>query len=159
MSPSVIRLGATLQQQIPNSPTSKHKSKATPIVQIVEVAVNIPWRNARQTRQIKDSLFSSLDKIGRQSPEINISDLPLELSYPSIDKFLDVFEDEAPTERLSTCKNVDKYENMMRYFYARLMLFVWGPHYDKCKTVFCSTTLAFYHSMNKNEMIALTALL
>ena len=47
LSPSVVCLGATPQQKIPNSsPTSKHKSKTTLIVHIVQAAVNTPWQNA-----------------------------------------------------------------------------------------------------------------
>ena len=159
LSLSVVCLSATPQREISNSSsTSKHKRKATPIMHIVEVAVNIPRRNARQERQIEDSPSSSEDEVGRQGPEVNTSDSPLELSYPSIDEFWDVFGDEASTERLSTCKNMDEYENMVRYFHARLALFVRGLHYDECETVFRSTTPAFYHSMDKNEKIALTAL-
>lgn len=155
-SPSVVRLGASPQQDMPDSPASKHKSKATPI--IVEAAVNTPRRNVRQANQIEDSSSSSEDEVRHQGPEVNTSDSPLELSYPSIDEFWDVFGDEASTERLSMCKNVDEYENMVRSFHARLALFVRGLHYDECETVFRSTTPAFYHSMDKNEKIALTAL-
>ena len=159
LSPSVVCLGATPQQEIPNSSlTSKYKSKATSIVHIVEAVVNTPWRNARQARQIEDSPSSFEDKIGRQGPKVNTSDLPLELSYPLINEFWDVFGDEASMKSLSTCKNMDEYENMVRYFHARLALFVRGLHYDECETVFRSTTPAFYHSMDKNEKIALTAL-
>ena len=157
-SPSVVCLGATLQREIPNSPTKKHKNKATPIVHIVEAAVNTSRRNIRQARQIEDSPSISKDEVGRQSPEVNASDSPLELSYPSIDEFWDVFGDEASMKRLSTCKNMDEYENLVRYFHARLALFVQGLHYNKCKTVFRSTSPAFYHSMDKKEKIALTAL-
>ena len=53
---------------------------------------------------------------------------------------------------------MDEYENIVRYFYARLTLFVRGVHYDKYKTVFCSIIPVFYHSIDKNEKIALTAL-
>ena len=55
-------------------------------------------------------------------------------------------------------KNVDKYENMLRYFFARLALFIWSPNYDKSKTVFCLTTPSFYYFIDMNEKIALTAL-
>ena len=129
-----------------------------PILHNIEVAVNTPWRNARQAKQIEDSQSSHENKVECQDPEINISNLPLELSYSSINKFWDVFEDEALMERLSTYKNVDKYKNMVRYFHARLALFIQSLHYDKCETVFCLTTLAFYHSMDKNENIVLIAL-
>ena len=125
---------------------------------IVKVAVNTSRRNARQTKQIEDSLSSCEDKARRQGPEVNTSDSPLELSYLSIDEFWDVFGDEALTERLNTCKNVDEYENMLRYFHARLVLFDQDFHYDKCENVFCSTMPAFYHSMDMNEKIALIIL-
>ena len=43
LSPLVFYLHATPQQEIPNnSSTSKYKSKTTPIVHIVETAVNTP---------------------------------------------------------------------------------------------------------------------
>ena len=125
---------------------------------IVEVVVNTPRQNARQVIQIEDSPSSSEDKAGRQGLEVNTSDLSLELSYLLIDEFWDVFGDEASTEMLSTCKNVDEYENMVRYYYAWLILFDQGFHYDECKNVFYSTMPTFYHSMDKNEKIALTVL-
>lgn len=136
---------------------SKHKIKVTPIVHITK-AINTLKHNIRQAWQIQDSPSSSEDKIRCQDPKDITSDLIVKLSYPLIDKFWDVFRDEASTERLSTCKNVDKYENIVRSFHARLILFVPGLHYDKYKTVFCSTTPAFYHFMDKNEKIALLLL-
>lgn len=42
LSPSIICLGATPQQEIPNSSTKKPKNKAMPIVHIIEIIVNIP---------------------------------------------------------------------------------------------------------------------
>ena len=45
--PSVVCLGAFSQQDIPNSSASKHKSNATPIVHIVEAAVNTLRQNVR----------------------------------------------------------------------------------------------------------------
>lgn len=53
---------------------------------------------------------------------------------------------------------MDEYENIVRYFYARLVLFVWGLYYNKCKTVFRSKMPVFYYFMDKNEKIILTAL-
>lgn len=50
LSPSVICLGVTPQQEIPNSPMNKSKKKATPIMNIIEAIVNTPWRNIRQAR-------------------------------------------------------------------------------------------------------------
>lgn len=93
---------------------SKYKSKATPILHNVEAVINSLSQNARQAKQIEDSQSSSEDKVECQGPEVNISDLPLELNYSSINKFWDIFEDEASTERLSTYKNVDEYKNMVR---------------------------------------------
>lgn len=94
------------------------------IVHIIKEIVNTLWRNAKQVRKIENSLSSFENKVRRQNLKINLSNLPLELSYHSIKKFWNVFEDEASTERLNICKNVDEYENMVRYFYARLTLFV-----------------------------------
>ena len=54
---------------------------------IIEAAVNISRQNARQARQIENSPSSSEDEVRRQGPEVNTSDLSLELSYPSIDEF------------------------------------------------------------------------
>lgn len=125
---------------------------------IIEVAINTPRRNVRQARQIKNSLSISKDKIGYQSPKLNTSDLLLELSYLLIDKFWDVFRDEISTERLSTYKNMDEYENIVRYFHAWLALFVQSFYYDKFEIVFCSTMSTFYHFMNRNEKIALIVL-
>ncbi|MCJ1348647.1 hypothetical protein MMC31_006879 [Peltigera leucophlebia] len=82
LSPSVVHLGAFPQQHIPNSPASKHKSKATPI--IVEVAVNNPWQNVRQVNQIEDSPSSSEDEVRHQGPEVNTSDLLLELATEQV---------------------------------------------------------------------------
>ena len=82
----------------------------------------------------------------------------MELSYPLIDEFWDIFGDDALTERLSIYKNMDKYENIVRSFYTRLALFIRGLHYNKCETVFYSTLLAFYYFMDKNEKIALSVL-
>ena len=48
----------------------------------------------------------------------------MELSYPLIDEFWDIFGDDALTERLSIYKNVDKYENIVRSFYTWLTLFI-----------------------------------
>ena len=53
---------------------------------------------------------------------------------------------------------MDEYENMIRYYHTWLALFVQGFYYGKCETVFCLIMLAFYHSIDKNEKIALTAL-
>ena len=97
-----------------------------PIVYIIEATVNTSKRNTRQAKQIEDSPSSFENKIRRQGLKVNISDLPLKLSYPLIDEFWDVFEDETSTERLSTCKKIDKYENMVRYFHIWLVLFVWS---------------------------------
>ena len=116
LSLSVVCLGATLQQEIPNSPTKKPKNKAMPIVYIIEAAVNTPRQNVRQAKQIENSLFIFEDKVRHQNLEVNTSNSPLELSYPSINEFWDVFANETSTKRLSTCKNMDEYENMMRYF-------------------------------------------
>ena len=58
-----------------------------PIMHIIEVVVNTSWWNFRQARQIENSLSSSEDKIGCQSPEINTLDTSLELSYLWIDEF------------------------------------------------------------------------
>ncbi len=85
---------------------------------IVEVAVNTPRQNIREARQIEDSPSIFENKVGYQSLEVNISDSPLELCYPSINEFWDVFEDKALIERLSTYKNMDEYENMVRYFHT-----------------------------------------
>ena len=94
--PSIVYLGATPQQEIPNSSLmSKDKSKATPIVHIVKAAVNTPRRNVRKAKQIEDSPSNSEDEIRRQGPEINISNLLLELSYLTIEEFWNIFEDEA----------------------------------------------------------------
>lgn len=102
---------------------SKHKTKVTPIVHITKL-INTPKCNVRQTRQIENSPSSFEDEVRCLDPENIISNLPVELSYPSIDEFWDLFGDEASTERLNTCKNVDKYEIMVRSFHARLTLFV-----------------------------------
>lgn len=91
---------------------------------IIEIVINTPWQNVRQARQIRDSLSISEDKVEHQSLEVNISDLLLELSYLSIDKFWEVFGDEASTKRLNICKNIDKYKNMVRYFHTWLALFI-----------------------------------
>lgn len=56
------------------------------------------------------------------------------------------------------CKNIDKYKNMVRSFYAWLILFIQGFYYDKCKTIFCFAISAFYHFMDKNEKISLSYL-
>ncbi len=50
LSPSVVRFGVTPQREIPNNLTKKPKSKATPIMHIIKVAVNTLRRNIRQTR-------------------------------------------------------------------------------------------------------------
>lgn len=136
---------------------SKHKTKITSIVYITK-SINTPKRNVRQARQIEDNPSSSENKVRRQGLKSITLDLPVELSYPLIDEFWDVFGDEASTERLNTCKNIDKYENMMGSFYAWLALFVSSVSYDKCKTVFRSITSAFYYSMNKNKKITLSCL-
>lgn len=94
------------------------------IVHIVEAAVNTPWQNIRQAKQIEDSLSSSKDKVIWQGLKVNTSDSLLELSYPLINEFWDVFKDETLTKKLNTCKNMDEYENIVRYFYAWLALFV-----------------------------------
>lgn len=123
-SPSVVRHAITTsQKELPNSPMSKHKTKVTPIVHITE-SINTLKRNVRQAQQIEDSPSSSKDEIRHQGPEGITLDSLVELNYPSIDEFWDVFGDEASTERLSTCKNVDEYKNIVRSFHARLALFV-----------------------------------
>ena len=66
-----------------------------PIVHIVEAAINTPWQNVRQAKQIEDSRSCSEDEIEHQDPKVNTSNLPLELSYPSINEFWDVFGDKA----------------------------------------------------------------
>lgn len=142
------------QKDLPNSPMSKYKTKVMPIVYITKL-INTPKCNIIQARHIKDSLSNFEDKVRCQGPKGIILDLLLELSYPLINEFWDVFKDEASTKRLNTCKNMDQYENIVRSFHARLVLFVQGLYYDKCETVFCSTTPAFYHSMDKNKKIAL----
>lgn len=136
---------------------SKHKTKVMPIVYITKL-INTPKRNITQARQIKDSLSNFKDKVRCQGPKGIILDLPLELSYPLINEFWNVFGDEASTKKLNTCKNIDQYKNIVRSFYAQLVLFVQSLYYDKCETVFCSTTPAFYHSMDKNKKIALSLL-
>lgn len=87
MSPSIICLGATPQQEIPDSLTIKLKNKTISIMYIIKVAVNTLQRNIRQARQIKNSLSISKDKVICQSLELNVLDLSLELSYLLIDEF------------------------------------------------------------------------
>lgn len=77
--------------------------------------------------------------------------MPVKSSYFLIDKFWDIFWDETSSKRLSICKNVDKYNNIIRFFYAWIVLFLQDFYYDKCKTVFCSTTPTFKHFVNKKK--------
>lgn len=62
-------------------------------------------------------------------------------------------------EKLNTCKNMDKYENMVKYFHIWLVLLVCDFYYDEYKTVFYLTILGFYYSIDKNKNIALNVLL
>lgn len=55
-------------------------------------------------------------------------------------------------------KNIDEYENIVRYFHVWLALFVQGFYYDEFEIVFYSILPTFYHSIDKNKKIALTAL-
>lgn len=77
---------------------------------------------------MEDSLSSFKDKITRKSLENIISALFVELSYSLIYKFWHIFKDKASTKKISTCKNVDEYKNIMRSFHARLTLFVKSSH-------------------------------
>lgn len=155
---SVICLTITLQKELFNSSLSKYQTKAMLINYITKLVINTLKRNVKQVRQIEDSLFSFENKIGRQSLEDITLNLPIQLSYPLIDKLWDIFRVDASTKKLNMCKNVDDYENMMRSFYAWLTFFVWSLHYYKCKTVFYSTLPDFYHVMDKNKKIGLFAL-
>lgn len=137
---------------------SKHKTKATPIVWITKVAVKIPKHNIKLVRQIEDSPTRSMDKVRHQGSKITITNSHVELSYPLIYEFWDVFGDEVSTKRLSTCKNIDEYENMVRSYYTRFTLFVISLYYDKCKTVFGSIMTNFLYFMDYNEKIALATL-
>lgn len=65
---------------------SKYK-KAMFNVHIIEGVVNIFWCNIRQAKQIENSPSSFKEEVKCQDQEINILDLLLELSYPSINKF------------------------------------------------------------------------
>lgn len=48
----------------------------------------------------------------------------MELSYSLIDKFCNIFENKTLMEKLKICKNIDKYENIIRFFHIRLALFI-----------------------------------
>lgn len=66
-----------------------------------------------------------------------------------------VFGDKLLMKRLSKCKNIDEYKNIMRFFYSQLTLLIKSLHYVKYKTVFCFIMLEFYHFIDKTEKIAL----
>lgn len=154
---SFAYLGATSEREIPNSPKSKHK-RVTSIVHIVKSAVNIPRYNIKQVWKIEYCLSSSKKEVKYQDQDINILDLTLKLSYPSNNQFCHIFCDKTITEWLGTYKNLDEYKNIVRYFHTRLVLFVRNLYYDEYETVFFSTMLSFYHSMDKNKKIALSNL-
>lgn len=103
----VVYLVTTLQQEIFNSFISKYKSKTTLIIHIIEVSIKTFQYNIRQTKQIEDNLSSFKRKIRHQSLEVNILDLLLERNYLLINRFQDIFRDEASIKRLYMCKNVD----------------------------------------------------
>lgn len=122
LSPSITCFGTTSQKNISNSLISKYK-KATSIVYIIKSIVNTHRHNNKQAKQIKDSLFSFKEEAQCQGQEGNTSNLPLELRYPLINEFCDNFGNETSIEKLSIYKNVEKYENMVRYFYIQLVQF------------------------------------
>lgn len=87
-------------------------------------AINTPKYNDRQTQQIENSLSSSDNKIAYQGPEYIQSNVFMEFSYFLINKFCEVFKNKISIKRLSICKNIDKYENIVRFFHTQLALFV-----------------------------------
>lgn len=57
------------------------------------------------------------NKIRYSDLKINISNFYWKFSYFLINEFCDVIRDKALIKWFNTCKNMDEYKNMVKYFY------------------------------------------